>query len=83
MQNPKEEICPLVTRLVSAPTPNVLRAEVERHFLPTAGFRHPLCLLDRGPRSRDALLGIYDWYRALSPGTTSKSRVLGGYLSAI
>jgi hypothetical protein len=77
MQNPLEEICPLVSRLISAPTPSALRAEVEAHFLPSAGFRHPLCKLDRGPRSRNALLGIYDWYRTLSPHTTGKSRVLG------
>jgi hypothetical protein len=77
MEDPVEEIGFLVSRLITAPTPNTLRAEVERYFLPTAGFRHPLCLLNRGPQSREALLGIYDWYRALSPGTTGKSRVLG------
>lgn len=77
MQNPVEELPPLVSQLITSPTPAQLREDVERYFLPTAGFRHPLCLLERGAFSREKLLGIYDWYRSLSPGTTGKSRVLG------
>jgi hypothetical protein len=77
MEDPRQEICALVSRLISSPTPAVLRREVEAYFLPTAGFRHPLCLVERGPRSRESLLAIYDWYRSLSPHTHGRSRVLG------
>lgn len=77
MEDPANEIVPLIKRLTTSPSPSVLRADIEAFFLPNAGFRHPLCYAAPGPRSRDAILNIYAHYRSLSPHTISDSRVLG------
>jgi len=76
MQNPVNEIVPLVKRLISSPSPSQLKADVEGYFLPTAGFRHPLCFVKPGPNSRSYILGVYKQYRAMSPHTDADVRVL-------
>jgi hypothetical protein len=76
MQNPVDEIVPLVKRLVSSPSPSQLQADFESYFTPNAGFRHPLCLVKPGPSSRNRILGVYKQYRAMSPHTDADVRVL-------
>lgn len=76
MEDPVNEIVPLVKRLVSTSSPSQLQADVEGYFLPSAGFRHPLCLVKPAPLSRNSILAIYKQYRAISPHTDADVRVL-------
>lgn len=60
-------------------TPDEQRRTIDRYFTPDAEFVHPFCVAPRfgqgdiavpGLRrlsSRDALRGIFQWYRMLSP----------------
>ncbi|TFK51538.1 hypothetical protein OE88DRAFT_1680384 [Heliocybe sulcata] len=67
MENPAEEIKQVIQLLCTAASPDIQKATVERYFCIDAGFRHPLCTVTSGYRSRDEILGIYQWYRILSP----------------
>ncbi|KAK7032415.1 hypothetical protein VNI00_013163 [Paramarasmius palmivorus] len=67
MQNPREELKSVVTLLTTAVSPDVQKATAERYLTPDVGFRHPICSVTPGPGSRDSLLGIYQWYRIMSP----------------
>ncbi|KAF8881598.1 hypothetical protein BD779DRAFT_1545686 [Infundibulicybe gibba] len=60
MQNPGRDIEGVVRLLTSAAT-------VNKYFTANAGFRHPLCSVTPGPLSRESVLGIYQWYRVMSP----------------
>jgi hypothetical protein len=58
-------------------TPNEQEATLNTYFLPDAAFSHPFCRVPSFPKgtipfassvdSRWLLLGIYRWYRTLSP----------------
>ncbi|ESK84744.1 hypothetical protein Moror_581 [Moniliophthora roreri MCA 2997] len=67
MQNPAEEITSVISRLTTTTSPEVQKATAEEFLTPNVGFRHPICSVSPGPGSRDALLGIYQWYRIMSP----------------
>ncbi|KIM87859.1 hypothetical protein PILCRDRAFT_771706 [Piloderma croceum F 1598] len=66
MQNPTLEIPSIITALTSAPSSH-LPLTFQKYFLPDAGFRHPLCRVDRGEGSREKVAGVYEWYRVMSP----------------
>ncbi|EJD00291.1 uncharacterized protein FOMMEDRAFT_22132 [Fomitiporia mediterranea MF3/22] len=67
MNNPRNEIAAAVKALTLAPTPAVQRAAINKYFAPEAGFLHPLCTVHPGPGSREEIVGIYEWYRDMSP----------------
>ncbi|TFK38407.1 hypothetical protein BDQ12DRAFT_630883 [Crucibulum laeve] len=67
MQNPAKEITSVVLQLTATSSPDVQKATIERYMTSDVGFRHPVCSITPGPNSRDGLLGIYQWYRVLSP----------------
>ncbi|KAF9442709.1 hypothetical protein P691DRAFT_810225 [Macrolepiota fuliginosa MF-IS2] len=67
MQNPEEEITNIILRLTSSPSPDVQRRTVEQYMTSDVAFRHPICAVESGPNSRKTVLGIYQWYRVLSP----------------
>ncbi|KAJ7226885.1 hypothetical protein GGX14DRAFT_298477, partial [Mycena pura] len=67
MQNPVSEIRTVVSLLAASKAPEIQKAAFLRYLTPDAGFRHPLCSVAPGPGSRDRVLGIYQWYRILSP----------------
>ncbi|KAJ8091753.1 hypothetical protein PM082_020988 [Marasmius tenuissimus] len=67
MEDPQAEISNVVSLLTTASSPEIQDATFERYLTPDAGFRHPICRVDPGPSSRDAVLGIYQWYRVMSP----------------
>ncbi|KXN90734.1 hypothetical protein AN958_03749 [Leucoagaricus sp. SymC.cos] len=69
MENPEEEIRAVVLQLTTASSPELQRRTVERYMTPDVAFRHPVCAVESGPRSRKTVLGIYQWYRVLSPHT--------------
>ncbi|KAK0500868.1 hypothetical protein EDD18DRAFT_1146286 [Armillaria luteobubalina] len=67
MQRPAHEISAVVSLITTAVTPEIQQAGIQRYFTPDAGFRHPLCAVSSGPGSRERVLGIYQWYRVVSP----------------
>jgi len=73
MDDPIVDIPSVVYQLTATNSPDIQKAAIERYFTPDAGFNHFLCRVARAPRSREVILGIYQWYRELSP--TLKSQV--------
>ncbi|KAJ7086386.1 hypothetical protein B0H15DRAFT_886779 [Mycena belliarum] len=67
MQHPSSEVGAVVSLLTAAAAPEIQKAAFHRYLTADAGFRHPLCKVAPGPGSRERLLGIYQWYRILSP----------------
>ncbi|KAG8807921.1 hypothetical protein FRC18_005310 [Serendipita sp. 400] len=67
MERPEEEIIGVVSSLTMATSPDIQEATIQKFFAPDAGFRHPLCAVKREPGSRQSILGIYQWYRIMSP----------------
>ncbi|KAL1698318.1 hypothetical protein EV121DRAFT_284786 [Schizophyllum commune] len=67
MENPSEDIHGVFKALTMAENADVQRAAVNKYFLPNAGFRHSLCRVEPGYLSRDNILGVYQWYRIMSP----------------
>ncbi|KAF7290753.1 hypothetical protein MIND_01316000 [Mycena indigotica] len=67
MQNPTSEIGAVVSLLTAAAAPDIQKAAFLRYMTSDAGFRHPLCSVLPGPGSRERVLGIYQWYRIMSP----------------
>ncbi|EMD35739.1 hypothetical protein CERSUDRAFT_138448 [Gelatoporia subvermispora B] len=69
MENPAKDISTVIQHLTSNTSPSLQTATVKRYFTPDASFRHALCAVPRSARSRDLILGVYKWYRFLSPHT--------------
>ncbi|KII84817.1 hypothetical protein PLICRDRAFT_179153 [Plicaturopsis crispa FD-325 SS-3] len=67
MQNPSHDIIEVVALLAGAVTPDIQKAAFDKFVLRNAGFRHPLVSVAPGRGSRDTILGIYQWYRVMSP----------------
>jgi len=67
MDDVNHEIVKAVELITTANTPEVQLAAIHKFFVPDAGFNHPLCYVPRGPGSREQILGIYQWYREMSP----------------
>ncbi|EGN97703.1 hypothetical protein SERLA73DRAFT_184511 [Serpula lacrymans var. lacrymans S7.3] len=72
MQNPKEDIVPVIRTLTSTVSAPSLAHTITTNFTPDASFRHPLCCVEVRPGSREDILGIYEWYRIMSPKTKSE-----------
>ncbi|KAJ7117884.1 hypothetical protein C8R43DRAFT_1036765 [Mycena crocata] len=67
MQHPSSEIGAVVSLLTAATAPEIQQSAFLKYVTSDAGFRHPICSVTPGPGSRDRLLGIYQWYRIMSP----------------
>ncbi|KAF8197124.1 hypothetical protein BJ912DRAFT_954843 [Pholiota molesta] len=67
MENPVKEIKSVVYQLTATNSPDVQKAALESYMTSDVAFRHPVCSVNSGPNSRDTVLGIYQWYRILSP----------------
>ena len=78
MQNPVVQIPTILTTLTTSPSPAVLQQTFQTYFLPTTGFRHPLCKIDPGPGSRERVAGLYRWYQMVSEGVGFKTLSIGG-----
>ncbi|KIJ19592.1 hypothetical protein PAXINDRAFT_109016 [Paxillus involutus ATCC 200175] len=72
MQNPERDLPHALDILTTAQSPAILHQAIEKFFVADASLRHPLGIVESGPRSRESILKVYDWYRAVSPGTKSK-----------
>ncbi|KAF8966142.1 hypothetical protein BDZ97DRAFT_1756841 [Flammula alnicola] len=67
MENPPQEINSVVYQLTATDSPDVQKAAIESYMTSDVAFRHPVCSVESGPNSRNAVLGVYQWYRVLSP----------------
>ncbi|KAF9222243.1 hypothetical protein BS17DRAFT_756402 [Gyrodon lividus] len=65
MENPKLEIGAIVTTLTSTTSNPELCDTIWTYFTPDVKFLHPICMAN----SRAELLGIFQWYRIMSPKT--------------
>ncbi|KAH7914893.1 hypothetical protein BJ138DRAFT_1142854 [Hygrophoropsis aurantiaca] len=65
MQNPRLEISSIIHTLTSTSSAQTLNQTIMRYFTPDAWFLHPLCQAT----SRDKIIGVYEWYRIMSPQT--------------
>ncbi|KAK7683048.1 hypothetical protein QCA50_013720 [Cerrena zonata] len=74
MEDPAREIEHVIQSLTATSDPDVQKEAVERFYAPNAEFRHPLCTVPSSPTSRDALLGIFQWYRVMSPTIKLETR---------
>jgi len=79
MENPEHDLYRVLPLLLSSKDPAVLHKAVERFFTPDVSFRHPLRVVKSGPNSRQTLLGIYEWYRIVGPGTVAIIDELGEF----
>ncbi|KIJ62459.1 hypothetical protein HYDPIDRAFT_157846 [Hydnomerulius pinastri MD-312] len=76
MQDPERELPHVIGLLTSSENPATLRRTIERFFVSDASLHHPLSIVRSGPNSRSRLIGVYEWYRIVSPGTKSHANVV-------
>lgn len=50
-----------------------------RYFMDYASFNHPICCVPSYPNSRQEILGVFQWYRIISPYLTIKVNSVGTY----
>jgi len=67
MNDPSTEIAGVIRLICTARNHEDQQQAIVRYFAPDAGFQHPLCTVKRGRNSRGAIVGIYRWYRNMSP----------------
>ncbi|KAF9039274.1 hypothetical protein BJ165DRAFT_377907 [Panaeolus papilionaceus] len=67
MENPREDIEHVIMQLTSTNSPDLQKAAIEAYMAPHVSFRHPVCCMESSRNSRVELLGVYQWYRVLSP----------------
>lgn len=67
MEDPVAEIESVVLKVTATHSPDVQAAAFQRYMSQDMGFRHPVCSIVPGPNSRNKVLGVYQWYRVLSP----------------
>lgn len=60
MENPREELIPVVKKLMLSGAVAAQQAAVRTYFHPDAGFLHPMCNVKPGPGSRETIAGIYE-----------------------
>ena len=80
MEDPIIEIADVITDLTTTLSLPRQQEVIERYFLPTASFNHPLCRVDSFSSpfpSRDLILAIYRWYKILSPNVKIDIRSVG------
>lgn len=58
---------PTVISLLTQSPPSLQEKTIERFFVPSAAFVHPLCRIGSFKGSRWVILKIYQWYKILSP----------------
>ncbi|KAG2346242.1 hypothetical protein BDR05DRAFT_839657, partial [Suillus weaverae] len=71
MQNPQRDLPVVLKALTTSSNPADLRATVKKFYTQDASLHHPLRIVEHGANSRQKILGMYEWYRIISPDTTS------------
>ena len=73
MEDPRNEVHDVVYGLVRAENADKQRDVLQRYYLPSASFDHPMCSVTRSRHSRDAgVLQIYQFLRILFMDTEIK-----------
>jgi len=72
MQDPRKELPSVISILTSTTSPSLQQATLHKFYTADASFAHPLCRVAPGPSSRERILGVYKWYRVLSPVVQAK-----------
>ncbi|KAF8152269.1 hypothetical protein B0H34DRAFT_810265 [Crassisporium funariophilum] len=67
MENPKQEIHSVIKLVSCSKSPDIQKAALKKYFTSEAGLRHPFFTVKPGPLSRESILGVFQWYRTLSP----------------
>ncbi|KAF5319473.1 hypothetical protein D9619_008752 [Psilocybe cf. subviscida] len=67
MQSPSQEIQSVMELIHSAITPDIQKAAINKFFTSDAALRTPWYSVRAGILSREDILGIYQWYRTVSP----------------
>jgi len=67
MENPYDEIIEVVKTTTAAAKVAEQKNAILQYFAPDAGLQHPLCTVERAEGSREQILGLFQWFRDLSP----------------
>ncbi|GLB42679.1 hypothetical protein LshimejAT787_1201280 [Lyophyllum shimeji] len=67
MQNPFNDIRDVMKRLTTAKSPDIQKETIDKNFAEDVALRSPFFNIPSGPLSREDVLGVYQWYRVLSP----------------
>jgi len=67
MEDPLREIGGVVRAFTVAESADAQRAALRKYATHDMEFQHPSCAIAKSPRSRDLILGVYQWYRVMSP----------------
>lgn len=65
------EISEIINGLIKA-RPSIQQATVEKYFIPSLSFRHPLCTVPSFRGSRWVYLKVLQWYKIMSPRIESE-----------
>ncbi|KAK4692175.1 hypothetical protein P7C71_g4973, partial [Lecanoromycetidae sp. Uapishka_2] len=66
MENPYKEIKQIILNLTENDDPVLHRATVDKYFLPTASFLHPIVNVKSGPESRETIKQVYTVYKVFT-----------------
>ncbi|KAK5136995.1 hypothetical protein LTR08_001502 [Meristemomyces frigidus] len=66
MDDPVQDITAVVHKLTQG-SPDEQQEAINTYFAPNASFTHPLCRTGSFNGSRQLILGIYRWYKIMSP----------------
>ncbi|KAF8346446.1 hypothetical protein F5887DRAFT_1182952 [Amanita rubescens] len=70
MEDPVRDIKEVFRQLTATASPDVQKEAVYTYYVPNAGLHHPLSYIEPGILSRESILGLYQWYRVLSPNVS-------------
>jgi len=71
MQSPSVEINAVIKLISSSATPDIQKAAIYKYFTADVGYRHPLCAVEPAPKSREEVLGVYQWVSGIWSDTMS------------
>ncbi|KAG1828282.1 hypothetical protein EV424DRAFT_550952 [Suillus variegatus] len=71
METPQRDFPDVLTALTTSRSPADLRAAVNKFYMHNASLHHPFRVVEHGTNSRQKILSMYEWYRIISPDTTS------------
>ncbi|KAG2106192.1 uncharacterized protein F5147DRAFT_548874, partial [Suillus discolor] len=71
MDNPQRDLPDVLTALTTSSSPADLRAAVNKFYMHDASLHHPFRVVEHETNSRQKILAMYEWYRIISPDTTS------------
>ncbi|KAF8063323.1 hypothetical protein FPV67DRAFT_1700596 [Lyophyllum atratum] len=72
MQNPQNDIKDVLERICTAPSPDKQKKTIDKYFAEDVEMRSPFFHIPSAPLSREDVLGVYQWYRIISPDNQVK-----------